>query len=371
MHRLIVYIGFIACMLAVIPASFTSTSSKAMDMDIGHFRFPIPHVTLMAEPMAVQHLLLTSMPHLSLSSNSWVTRHSVVDVATDGAGSDASSSAPSPSAGLLNTSRATGGKSLMSPFDDGAVGSILMKPPAFNVQFVAMINRISAFLVPSRSHVLALAPDFDSEGSHASFAIPPLPLQGFDCAFECAITKNRGSMQRFSGRYDLQLSRAPIGIGASPFPSMHPTTAQCDTPAIMPVGFENGFLVSTSPHTMFAMAGSVGAFLSLFCTVAIPHLPAATSSAAFKYTPRSLSTIGFRLSTVVATCLAILSISILLRLHFLHRIVFRSSFCYRIKSHRTGEMRVVWVYTAFAACASMLPTGVETQVGQRCRNVAK
>jgi hypothetical protein len=257
MLRFIACIGFIVCISAVIPASFNSTPSNAMAFPHpGPFLCCLPQVTQL---VAVYHFLSTAMPHLTVTSKFWVPRHFSIDVAADRVDSDASA-APSSSTNHMNLSCATGGKSLVNPSDPAAVGTALATLLSSNIQFLASMNRIYMFLLPSCSSVLvsAAVASFDSGSNNAVFGAPPLPLQWF----ECANVNTRILRPLFSGRQgstNLQLHRAPIISKSLPL-SMHPTSALCNTPTTLLASLRNA-LVSASPQMMFHMTGSTCAFL--------------------------------------------------------------------------------------------------------------
>jgi len=378
MYKSIACIGFVACISAAIGASFalvTTTSSIVTPfLYPGHSLLCVPQVTQLA---AVQDFPMASVSHLAVTSSTWLPCHSVreSDEAADSADSSASAT-PSLSAGRLNTSgaAATDGKSLVSPSDVAAVGRTFLTLLASNVQFLAVMNRISVSLVPSRSSVLVCAPvaSFDSGSRSASFGVQPLPLQGF----QCAIFNSRRSRQLLNGRNEstaLLLYRAPIIIGTSLPPSMHLTSA----PTTLLVSLQNdalvsASLVSVSPQMTFYMTGSTCTTF-IFLPVFILISSAAASGAASQSTPRFFVAISVQLGPIAATCLAMcaLGISILLKLKFLSQICLPPSFCRRIRSHLTTRRHALGACTAFAACVFTMPFRVTAQVDECCRNVSK
>ncbi len=317
MYKSIACIGFVACISAAIGASFTlaTTTSSIVTPFLypGHSLFCVPQVTQL---VAVQDCHVASVSRLAVTSR--LPCHSVPqsDVAADSADS-AASATPSSSDGHLNTSRATGGQSLVSPSDVAAVGRTLLTLLASNVQFLGAMNRIFVSLAPSRSSVLVCAPvaSIDSGSSNASFGAPPLPLQGF----QCAIFNTRRSRQHLNGRNEsttLLLHRAPVVIGTSLPSSMHLTSA--------------------------IMANDI-------C-----NTPAQCSFVA----------IDVHLSPDVATSLVIFALCILI----FREIIFLPFFCHPIRSHSTTKIRAIGSCAAFAACALTMPLCITAQVGDCCQN---
>ena len=369
MYKSIACIGFVACISAAIGASFalaTTTSSIVTPfLYPGHSLFCVPQVTQL---VAVQDFHVASASRLAVTS--WLPCHSVreSDVAADSADS-AASATQSSSAGHLTTSRATGGKSLESPSDVAAVGRTLLTLLASNVHFLADMNRIFVSLAPSRSSVLVCAPvaSIDSGSSNASFGVPPLPQQGF----QCAIFSTRRSRQLLNGRNEsttLLLYRAPVIIGTSLPHSIHLTSA----PTTLLVNLQNDALVSASPQMMFYMTGSTCTTF-IFLPVFIFISSAAASGAASQSTPRFFVAISVQLGPIAAACLAMcaLGISILLKLQFLSQICFPPSFRRRIRSHLTTRRHALGACAAFAACVFTMPIRVTAQVDDCCRNVLK